>query len=67
MLHTKFRENRSVGTRVEDFEGLLPYMGVAFIKMVQIDTVVSEKIRFEFLYVHNLGPRLALTFNTHIP
>ena len=24
---------------------------------VQIGTVVSEKIRFEFSYVHNLGPR----------
>ena len=24
---------------------------------VQIGTVASEKIRFEFLYVHNLGPR----------
>ena len=26
-------------------------------KLVQIGKVVSEKIRFEFLYVHNLGPR----------
>ena len=26
-------------------------------KMVQIGTVVSEKMRFEFLYVHDLGPR----------
>ena len=25
--------------------------------LVQISTVVSEKIRFEFLYVHDLGPR----------
>ena len=25
--------------------------------LVQNSTVVSEKIRFEFLYVHNLGPR----------
>ena len=25
--------------------------------LVQIGTVVSEKIRFEFLIVHNLGPR----------
>ena len=25
--------------------------------MVQISTVVSEKIQFEFLYVHDLGPR----------
>ena len=24
---------------------------------VQDDSVVSEKIRFEFLYVHDLGPR----------
>ena len=30
----------------------------AFIQsLVQINTVVSEKIWFEFLYVHNLGPR----------
>ena len=30
----------------------------AFIKkLVQIGIVVSEKIRFEFLYVHDLGPR----------
>ena len=30
----------------------------AYIKnLVQISTVVSEKIQFEFLYVHNLGPR----------
>ena len=26
-------------------------------KLVKIGTVASEKIRFEFLYVHNLGPR----------
>ena len=30
----------------------------AFIQsLVQINTVLSEKIRFEFLYVHDLGPR----------
>ena len=30
----------------------------AFIQnLVQIGKVVSEKIRFEYLYVHNLGPR----------
>ena len=54
------------------FEGFLPYMGVvaifhqifislylkAFIQnLVQIGTVVSEKNQFDFLYVHNLGPR----------
>ena len=26
-------------------------------KLVQIGTVVSVKIQFEFLYVHDLGPR----------
>ena len=31
MLHTKFRGNRHAGSRVEDFEGFLPYMGVAAI------------------------------------
>ena len=30
MLHTKFRENRPAGSG-EDFEGFLPYMGVAAI------------------------------------
>ena len=40
----------------------------AFIKnLVQIGTVVSEKIQFEFLYVHYLGPRSTLPLNTHIP
>ena len=30
----------------------------AFIQnLVQIGTVVSEKMQFEFLYVHDLGPR----------
>ena len=30
----------------------------AFIQnLVKINTVVSEKIQFEFLYVHDLGPR----------
>ena len=26
-------------------------------KVVQIGTAVSEKIRFEFVYIHDLGPR----------
>ena len=54
------------------FEGFLPYMGVvairfsnslylkAFIQiLVQMGTVVSEKIQFylTFIYVHDLGPR----------
>ena len=38
-----------------DFHFLVPESFLK--KMVQIDTVVSEKIRFEFLYVHDLGPR----------
>ena len=63
----------------KNFEGFLPYMGVAAIlvmspaschqifislylkafmqSLVQIDTVTSEKIQFEFLYVHYLGLR----------
>ena len=43
----------------------------AFIqRLVQIGKEVSEKIWFEFLYVHHLGPlgqEMTLTFNTHIP
>ena len=71
MLHTKFRENRPVGSGEEDFDQFLPYRNMApilvifislylkvFIQsLVQIGTVVSEKIQFEFLYLHNLGPR----------
>ena len=33
------------------------YLKVCIQNRVQIGTVVSEKIRFEFLYVHDLGPR----------
>ena len=33
MLHTKFRGNRTIGSG-EDFEGFLPYMGVAAILVV---------------------------------
>ena len=40
-----------------DFHFLVPEFQ-AFIKnLVQICTVVSEKIQLEFLYVHDLGPR----------
>ena len=40
---------------LSDFHFLVPE---AFIQnLVQIGTVVSEKIQFEFLYVHDLGPR----------
>ena len=31
MLHTKFRGNPPAGSGEEDFEGFLPYMGVAAI------------------------------------
>ena len=31
MLHTNFRGNRSAGSGEEDFEGFLPYMGMAAI------------------------------------
>ena len=31
MLHIKFRGNRPTGSGEEDFEGFLPYMGVAAI------------------------------------
>ena len=33
------------------------YLKASIQNLVQIGTVVSEKIRFDFLYVHNLGPR----------
>ena len=32
------------------------YLKACIQKMVHIGTKVSEKIRFEFLYVHDLGP-----------
>ena len=40
---------------LSDFHFLVPE---SFLQnLVQIGTVVSEKIQFEFLYVHDLGPR----------
>ena len=38
-----------------DFHFLVPETFIQ--SLVQIGTVVSEKIQFEFLYVHDLGPR----------
>ena len=35
-------------------------------KLVQIGKVVSEKIGFEFLYVHDLGPRSKNDLYLHI-
>ena len=52
MLHTKFRDNLPAGSVEEDL-----YLKTFIKKLVQIGVVVSEKIRFEFLYVHDLGPR----------
>ena len=36
--------------------------------LVQIGTEVSEKIQFEFLYLHTLGQgqEITMSFNTHI-
>ena len=50
-----------------DFHFLVPE---SFLKnMVQIGTVVSEKIRFKFCIYTTLGQgqEMTLTFNTHIP
>ena len=33
------------------------YLKAFMQSLVQIDTVVSEKIQFEIIYVHDLGPR----------
>ena len=71
----------------KNFDGFLPYIGVAAIlvmrpaschqifislylkafiqSLVQISTVVSEKIQFEFLYVHDLGPRSSNDLDIH--
>ena len=48
-----------------DFHFLVPE---SFKQMVQIGTDVSEKIQFEFLYLHTLsqGQEITLTFNTHV-
>ena len=49
------------------------YLKVFLQNLVQIGTIVSEKIQFEFLYVHDIGRRtlgkgqeMTLTFNTYI-
>ena len=41
-----------------DFHFLVPELSWSLIQnLVQIGTVVSEQIQFEFLYVHDRGPR----------
>ena len=73
MLHTKFRGNRRrflkgftiyghgghlddvTSIMSSDFHFLVPESSHK--KLVQIGKVVSAKIRFEFLYVDDLGPR----------
>ena len=73
MLHTKFHGISLLVPERKIFKGFAPHMGMAasimssdfyFLvpesfhkKLVQIGKVVSEKIRFEFLYVHDLGQR----------
>ena len=59
MVFTIYRHGGHLGhvTSImsSDFHFLVPE---SFIQnLVQISKVVSEKIRFEFLYVHDLGPR----------
>ena len=51
---------------LSDFHFLVPETFTQ--NLVQIGTVVSEKIQFEFLYVHDLGQgqEMTMTFNTHI-
>ena len=54
----KFQEFSRTKVKFKDFSRSVRTLLKAFIKsLVQIGIVVSEKIRFEFLYVHNLGPR----------
>ena len=85
MLHTKFRANRPAGSGEEDLKvfygGHLGHLTSiissdfhfrvheSFYKIVQIVKVISEKIQFEYLYVHDLGPRSRndLDLHTHIP
>ena len=69
MLHTKIRENQPAGSGKEDFRRVFTIPASCdqifislFLKAcvqyrVQIGTVVSEKIWFEFLYVHDFEPR----------
>ena len=46
-----------------DFHFLVPETCIQ--NRVQIGTVVSEKIGFEFLYVHDLGPRSRNDLDLH--
>ena len=70
MLHTKFHGNRPAGSGEEAFLRVFTIYGCGghlghvtsimssdFQSLDQIGTIVSEKIQFEFLYVHDLGPR----------
>ena len=60
MLHTKFRENLPAGSGEEDLTNFHSLVPESFIQnLVQNGPVVSEKIWFEFLYIHDLGPRLS--------
>ena len=55
MLHAKFQDHRTSGSGVEDFQRVLPYMGMAAILIGQ---VVSEEKTFEI--VNDNGQRQTL-------
>ena len=64
MLHTKFRGNRPACSGEEDFLRVFTIYGhgghlghVTSIMSSDFHFLVPEKIQFEFLYVHDLGPR----------
>ena len=54
MLQAKFQDHRTSGRQI--FISL--YLKVFIQSLVQMGTVVSEKIQFEFLYVHDLGAKV---------
>ena len=71
MLHTKSQDHRPSGSREEDFEMVLPYMGVAVILVmspkyfVYIFTNLSKKslhMKFEFNLANGFVRKLC--FNT---
>ena len=45
MLHTKFRGNQPAGSGEEDFEGVLPYMGVRGGHLGYVTQMLRTKFR----------------------
>ena len=45
-LHTKFHDNRPTGSEEKDFEGFLPYMGMAAILAFDLDP--ANKLSFPY-------------------